>query len=72
MCMFPKAPKIPPPVPPAQFQAMQNPKDLMQDPRDARSRRIRRGGMWATVFTSPQGVSGMPAITGSSGGLTGG
>lgn len=71
MCLF-KPPKIPKTPPPAQYQAMQNPKDQTQDPRNGRSRRTRRGGMWASVFTSPNGITGAPVITGNGGGLTGG
>lgn len=72
MCMF-SAPKvnIPAPVPPAQMQAMQSPKDMMQDQRGGSSQRRRRG-LWATVFTGPQGIVGSPAVTGTGGGLTGG
>jgi hypothetical protein len=69
MCMF-KAPKIPKTPPPAQMQSMQVPKDMVG--RDGNRMRLRRRGMWASVFTSPQGVTGMPAVTGSSGGTTGG
>lgn len=69
MCMFkPKVPKTPPP---AQYQTMQTPKDMVNSGRDSRLR-LRRRGMWASVFTSPQGVSGAPTVTGMSGGVTGG
>jgi hypothetical protein len=70
MC-FVSAPKITPPPPPAQLQAMQAPKDMMQDPRDGSSK-IRRRGLWASVFTGPQGISAAPKVTGTGGGLTGG
>lgn len=64
------APKIPKPVPPAQFQQMQMPKD-MTNASDAKAR-LRRRGMWASIFTSPQGIAGPPTVTGTSGGVTGG
>ena len=70
MCFF-SAPKITPPPPPAQMQAMQAPKDLMQNPKDGSSIRRRRG-LWASVFTGPQGITGAPSVTGTAGGLTGG
>jgi hypothetical protein len=70
MCFF-SAPKITPPPPPAQTQAMQSPKDQMQDPRSGSSK-LRRRGLWASVFTGPQGITGAPSVTGSTGGLTGG
>ena len=65
------APTIAPPPPPAQLQPAQAPKDMMQDPRDG-SMKIRRRGLWASVFTGPAGLVGAPAVTGSGGGLTGG
>ena len=68
MCMF-KAPKIPKSPPAAERQAMQLPKEMAG--RDGRARKMRRG-MWASVFTSPAGVSGAPTVTGTSGGMTGG
>lgn len=67
MCM--SAPKIPPPPPPAQFQAMQTPKDMTKP--DAKSV-MRRRGMWASIFTGPQGIVAPPSVTGTSGGVTGG
>jgi hypothetical protein len=72
MCFFSvAAPKIAPPPPPAQLQTVQNPKDLMQDPRDGSSK-IRRRGLWASVFTGPSGLMSAPSVTGSGGGITGG
>ncbi len=65
------APKITPPPPPAQFQAMQAPKDFT-DPRTQNKDMIRRRGLWASIFTSPQGAPGAPVVTGSGGGTTGG
>jgi hypothetical protein len=70
MCMF-KAPKVPKQPPPAQMQAMQAPKDMTQMGKDGRALRRRRG-MWASIMTSPQGISGAPNVTGMSGGVTGG
>jgi hypothetical protein len=69
MCFF--SPKIAPPIPPAQLQPAQAPKDMIQDPRDG-SMKIRRRGLWASVFTGPAGVASAPAVTGTGGGLTGG
>lgn len=69
MCMFkPKVPRVPPP---AQYQTMQAPKDMTQMGKDGKAMRRRRG-MWASIFTSPQGVSGAPSTTGMGGGVTGG
>lgn len=69
MCMF--KPKIPKAVPPAQMQTMQNPKDMTQSGKSGQALRRRRG-MWASIFTSPQGVIGAPTVTGGTGGVTGG
>ena len=69
MCVF-SQPKIKPPPPPAERQAMQSPKDMM-DPKTGMAIRRRRG-LWASIFTGPQGVSGPPTVTGASGGVTGG
>lgn len=66
MCM--SAPKIPPPVPPAQFQAMQQPKDMTR----TTGKGLRRRGMWSSIMTSPQGITSAPNVTGTSGGITGG
>lgn len=68
MCIsMPKAPR--PPPPPAERQAMTNPKDIFSSQGLSAKR---RRGLYASVFTSPQGVSGPPAVTGSMGGTTGG
>jgi hypothetical protein len=69
MCAF-KAPKIPKTPPAAERQAMQAPRDAV-DQRTGLAVRRRRG-MWASLFTSPQGVVGAPTVTGMSGGMTGG
>lgn len=69
MCVF-KPPKIPKTPPAAERQAMQLPKDAT-DPRSGQSMRRRRG-LWASIFTSPQGVAGSPSVTGSGSGVTGG
>lgn len=68
MCMF-KTPKIPKQPPGAERQAMQMPKEMAG--RDGKARRMRRG-MWASIFTSPAGITTAPTVTGSSGGVTGG
>jgi hypothetical protein len=70
MCFF-KPPTIKPPPAPAQMQAMQAPKDMIQNAKDGSLARRRRG-MWASIFTGPQGIVGAPAVTGTGGGLTGG
>lgn len=67
---MPKAPKIPKTPPPAQFQAMQAPKDMVDPRKNGLTRR--RRGLWANVFTGPQGISSAPTVTGSTGGVTGG
>jgi hypothetical protein len=67
MCMF--KPKIPKQVPGAERQAMQMPKESVGT--NAAYRRRRRG-MWASIFTSPQGISTVPTVTGGAGGVTGG
>jgi hypothetical protein len=54
---------------PAQFQAMQAPKDLTPN-KDASLNR--RRGFFASIFTGPQGITAAPTVTGSGGGLTGG
>jgi hypothetical protein len=63
------APSIPPPPPPAQFNPAQAPKDLTPNS-DANT--LRRRGMWASIFTGPQGITSPANVTGSSGGMTGG
>jgi hypothetical protein len=69
MCIgAPKAPTIPPGV---ERQAMQVPKDASSPNNRALAQRRRRG-LWASIFTSPQGVTGTPTVTGTSGGITGG
>lgn len=70
MCVF-KAPKIPKQPAPAQMQAMQVPKDMTQGRDDARAR-LRRRGLYASIFTSPQGIAGAPTVTGSGASFTGG
>lgn len=64
------APKIKAPPPPAQFQAMQTPKDLAQSSNGSRS--MRRRGFWASVMTGPGGLASAPTTTGTSGGVMGG
>jgi hypothetical protein len=69
MCVF-SAPKVPAQPQPAQMQATQLPKDLVQG-KDNRRALMRRRGMWSSIFTSPQGVSGAPMTTGGSASMTG-
>jgi len=66
-----KAPKIPKTPPAAQMQAMQVPKDMAQN-RDNMRNKLRRRGMWASVFTGPAGIGTAPTVTGSGGSVTGG
>jgi hypothetical protein len=66
MCI--SAPKVKAPPPPAQFQAMQVPKDMTTPGKGS----LRRRGMWASIFTGPQGIVSAPNVTGTSGGVTGG
>lgn len=69
MCLF-SAPKIPKTPPPAQMQQMQMPKDMVRNRADGQSR-LRRRGMWASIFTSPGGITAAPTTTGGSGSVTG-
>lgn len=64
------APKIPKTPPAAERQPMSAPRDSV-DPKTGLAVRRRRG-LWASIFTSPQGVTGAPNVTGTSGGITGG
>lgn len=59
-----------PPPPPAERQAMQVPKDAMGQKYGLNAKR--RRGLWASIFTGPQGIATAPTVTGSTGGLTGG
>lgn len=54
-----------PPPPPAARQMEKSPQDLSQGGL-ANSLRQRRG-FWATIMTSPQGVTGAPGVTGTPG-----
>jgi len=59
-----------PPVPqPASFQPMQTPKDLTKG--KSTQDMIRRRGLFASIFTSPQGIASSPMTTGTTGGSTG-
>jgi hypothetical protein len=69
MCI--STPKIPAPIPPAQLQAMQAPKDLTSPDGTMRDK-LRRRGMFASIFTGPSGITASPSVTGTSGGMTGG
>lgn len=68
MCFF--APKVPKPPVPAQFQAMQQPRELM----NPKGNRSRLRGLYASLFTAggAQGIAGKPVVTGTTGGMTGG
>ena len=68
MCIF-STPKMPAVPTPATFQPAQAPKDLTQGKsgKDA----IRRRGLWASIYTSPQGIAITPTTTGTAGGTTG-
>jgi hypothetical protein len=66
MCL--SAPKIKPPPPPAQMQSMQQPKDMTNA--KGNSNMLRRRGMWASIFTGPQG-SHHRDLTGSGISVTG-
>lgn len=68
MCI--SSPKVPDPKPPAQFQQMQTPLDLTKNAgRNGLLRKQR--GLYAQLFTSPQGIATAPVVTGTSGGMTG-
>jgi hypothetical protein len=64
-----KAPKIPKQPPGAERQAMQMPKEMAGTNSNYKRR---RRGMWASIFTSPAGISSAPTVTGTTGGVTGG
>lgn len=68
MCIF-STPKIPPPPVAASFQPTQTPKDLTKG--KSASDAIRRRGLFASIFTSPQGIAKAPMTTGTMGGSTG-
>ena len=69
MCLF-SAPKVPTPPAPAVFQPAQTPKDLTQNGTAAKDA-MRRRGLYASIFTGPQGVMAAPMTTGTAGGSTG-
>lgn len=62
------APKIKAPPPPAQYQAMQAPKDIST----TKGSKSRRRGFWASVMTGPGGIAAAPTTTGGFSGVTGG
>ena len=66
MCVVPKAPKVP--VMPER-QAIQVPNDPTAT-RTSLNARMRRG-VWASIMTGPQGVSGPPKVTGTGAGVLG-
>lgn len=71
MCMSAPKVDIPKTPPPTQFQAMQSPKDFI-NPESRNKDKMRRRGLWASIFTSPSGLKAAPIVTGSVGGTTGG
>lgn len=68
MCIF-STPKMPAVPTPATFQPMQTPKDLTQG--KTASEAMKRRGLFASIFTSPQGIAVTPMTTGTMGGATG-
>jgi hypothetical protein len=70
MCLF-SPPDIPDPKPPAQFQQMQPVADMTSAGSKNPLLRKQRG-LYASLFTSPQGVGSRPTVTGTMGGVTGG
>lgn len=66
MCIGSPSVKVPKSPPAAERQALQLPKELV-DPNKSKMMRRRRG-MWASIFTSPQGVTGAPTVTGAGAG----
>jgi len=68
MCLF-SSPSIPPPPVAASFQPTQTPKDLTngKSNKDA----MRKRGLFASIFTAPQGIAISPVTTGTTGGMTG-
>jgi hypothetical protein len=69
MCLF-SAPKIPAPPTPASFQPTQTPKDMTQGGKSTKDA-LRRRGLYASIFTGPQGIAAAPMTTGTTGGSTG-
>jgi hypothetical protein len=65
MCVFkPPSVKVPAPTPPVERQPVQVPKEMVNGADGKLLKRFRRG-FWASVMTSPQGVSGPPSVTGT-------
>ena len=62
MCMG-SAPE--PPPPPAARQQMKTPQD--STPQGLSETLRNRRGFWASIMTSPQGVTGAPTVTGTPG-----
>lgn len=62
-------PSIEAPPPPAERQVEKAPK---YDEKVSGYNARRRRGMWASVFTGPQGITGAPTVTGSAASVTGG
>lgn len=67
MCIF-STPKMPPPPVAASFQPTQTPKDLTGK---SNTNAMRKRGLFASIFTGPQGIAALPMTTGTTGGSTG-
>lgn len=68
MCIFSSA-KIPTPPAAASFQPTQTPKDLTNG--KSTTNAMKRRGLFASIFTAPQGIAISPTTTGTAGGTTG-
>ena len=68
MCFF-SAPKMPAAPQAAVFQPTQTPKDMTQG--KSSKDMLRRRGLYASIFTGPQGLLAMPTTTSTTGGSTG-
>lgn len=66
MCIVPAAPKVPLQ---AQYQQMQVPQDPVSK-NVANAANLRRG-LWASIMTSPKGVTTAPTVTGTGAGVLG-
>lgn len=69
MCFF-SPPSMPAAPTPAVFQPTQTPKDLTQNGKAAQDS-IKRRGLFASIFTGPQGIIGSPMTTSTTGGASG-
>lgn len=69
MCLF-SAPSVPAPPQAATFQPTQTPKDMTQNGKNTQDA-MRRRGLWASIFTGPQGILAAPTTTSTTGGSSG-